>query len=118
MDETDKIRRSALERKYLSFFALGEVVREVCRLRERDEVEFLRSFSKPKWQDEKSKSRFVDEAFNLACDIVVQVYQAAKEHGPFFVHRNFFRDQDTLAQIRNARASRRSQLKNLADDGR
>lgn len=113
IDEADVLRKAALERKYLAFFALGETLREVCRLQEKDESDMLRSFSKPRWQDDKAKLKFVDDAFGLACDIVVQVYQAAKGRGTLFVHRNFFRDIETLNNIKSAKAARKSNFQSL-----
>ena len=112
--EDETLRKGALERKYLVFFALGEVIREVCRLRKIDEAELLKSFGKPKWQDDNRKLKFVSNAFTAACDMVVQAYQMAQTK-PNFVHRNFFRDAETLSSIRSAKASRKSELQRLAE---
>jgi hypothetical protein len=109
----DLLRKHALERKYLIFFALGEVFKEICRLRNIEEANYLRSFSKPRWQEEEVRRKFVDKAFSLACDMVVQAYQIA-EGRPGFVHRNFFRENETLLSISNTKASRRSQIVDLA----
>jgi hypothetical protein len=114
-DELDKVRANALERKYLVLFALGEVIREVCRTGQVDETVALHMFGKPRWQDDEKKTAFVDEAFSLACDLVVQAYQLAQVKEATFVHRNFFRDPETLVSIKSAKAAQRSQLRKLAD---
>lgn len=113
-EEYWSVRKSALERKYLVFFAVGEVFREVSRLRNAEERELLISFSKPRWQSESSRTAIVTEAFLIACDMVVQAYQIAQSK-PLFVHRNFFRDSETLVAIRNTKISRRAALQKLAD---
>lgn len=114
-DDVDQIRLRALERKYLTFFAFGEVLREICRLRKIDENAFLRSFSKPRWQNDGDKVEFVKESFAIACDMVVQAYQMARSGGQPFVHRNFFREAATLVSVRDARAARRGQLTKLSE---
>jgi hypothetical protein len=113
-DEADVVRKNALERKYLAFYALAEVMSEVCRLKKIDEADFLRTLSKPKWQDDKNRVKFVNEAFDVACDMVVQAYQIA-QNKPNFVHRNFFRDSDTLTVIKGAKASRKGELRRLSE---
>jgi hypothetical protein len=112
-DEYESLRKSALERKYLTFFALGEAMREIVRLRKIDEAELLRSYSKPKWQEDNGKVAFVTKAFSVACDMVVQAYQMAQTKVPF-VHRNFFRDEETLSNIRSSKVARRANLQELS----
>lgn len=109
----DGNRKSALERKFLVFFAVGEVVREVCKINKCDENLFLKTFAKPKWQDDSAKRRFVSDVYGLACDVIVQVYLAAQKH-PDFVHRNFYRVSETLGDIRNAWSTRRGELVRIA----
>jgi hypothetical protein len=115
LDDLDRLRAVALERKYLTFFALGEVIREVCKLRNLDEALVLSLFGKPRWQDDDKKIAFIEEAFSLACDMVVYAYQLAQAKDSNFVHRNFFRDPETLTSIRSAKAAQRSQMKKLAE---
>lgn len=43
-----------------------------------------------------------------------QAYQMAQSK-PKFVHRNFFRDAETLASIKSAKAARKGELTRLAD---
>jgi hypothetical protein len=112
-DEIDLLRKSALERKFLVYFAAGEVLREVCKMRSIEETSMLRSFAKPRWQTEKNKTEFIDEVFQVSTDMVVQAYQLAQK-APGFVHRNFFRDAETVPTIKSARASRKGQLQQLA----
>ncbi len=109
--EGDDIRRLALERKHLVFFAIGEVFREIAKNKKVEECELIASFSKPRWMDEDAKKRIVEEAFYVACDMVVQAYQMA--NAKQVIHRNFFRDSETLASIRSALISRRSQISRL-----
>jgi hypothetical protein len=114
LDDSDIIRRRALERKYLTFCALGEVIRGACRLQKIEEGDFLRNFGKPRWQEEDKILQFIEEAFGLALDMVVQAYQMA-QRDPAFVHRNFFRSNDTQVSIHDALASRRRQLQHLSE---
>ncbi|MFH1158972.1 MAG: AIPR family protein [Pseudomonadota bacterium] len=113
-DPSVKTRKNALERKLLTFYALGEVLREVCRLKKHDEEDLLRFFSKPRWQEEPSCKLFVKDSFLLGCDMIVQAYQLA-QMDPNFVHRNFFRDTKILTTIKSSRASRQCNFTQLVE---
>ena len=113
-DDSSSLRKYALERKYLVFFAVGEVFREICKLKATDEAKLLVAFSKPKWQGENNRVALVKEAYYLGCDLVVQAYQIAQSK-PGFVHRNFFRDPQTLADIRSAKAGQRRAFVKLSE---
>ena len=112
-DEADLLRKSALERKFLVFFAVGEILREVARLQSFPEASLFRFFAKPKWQLDEKKLEYVQEIYSLGADMVVQAYQLGQKT-PGFVHRNFFRDPDSLSSIRAARASRKGQLQQIS----
>lgn len=111
-EDTEKVRKLALERKHLVFFSLGEVFREIAKLKKVEAADFISSFSKPRWLDETPKKRTVQEAFEIACDITVQAYQMAVARQ--VIHRNFFRDSETLTSIRNSLISRKSQISRLS----
>jgi AIPR protein len=116
-DDADRayvnLQKNALERKYHVFFVLGEVLREVCKIQQRDFTQFLNGYSRPKWRDDKKKQDLIDLILEVACDALGQTYQVASKSGDF-VHRNFFRDEAFPNLLRESLATRRSQIKSIS----
>lgn len=92
----------ALERKGLVYFAIGEVARQAYRKQSWDLDHDLRKLANPNgWlQDEPTApKRALATAFDVASKVLTQRYDIAKKN-PSFKHRNWFRDQETLRDIR------------------
>ena len=63
----------------------------------------LRKLAKPNnwWPDPSSSPRVaLDTALNIASKVLIQQYESKKKL-PMFKHRNWFRDLDTLTDIRS-----------------
>lgn len=109
----ERQRMKATERKYLVCFAMGELIRELAAFGGKSESEYLKSYAKPKWQSDNSKTSKVTAIFEAACDMVAAAYMAMSNN-PDFVHRNFFRSQATISAIQNAKSAMRSTIRVLS----
>jgi hypothetical protein len=107
------LQKNALERRYHVFYALGEVVREVCKIQQKDVHEFVAGYAKPKWREEPKKQELINSMLEIGIDILVQAYQLASRSGDF-VHRNFFRNEEIQKLLKEAMATRRSQTKGIS----
>jgi AIPR protein len=108
------LQKNALERKYHVYFALGEVIREVAKQSKKNVDDILVGYAKPKWKEDAKRQEQVGKMLDVACDMLVHAYEVAQSKSATFVHRNFFRSEDTLTAIRNAKVSRMSQLKSIS----
>ena len=101
-DNTPLISKRTLEGRYLIFFALGVVFHRIANIRKVTLENFLKSekFDTPSWRDNKKKMELIENAVKLSCDALVQIYTASSKN-PNFVHRNWFREQDTLRELKN-----------------
>jgi hypothetical protein len=99
-EETERtIVRSALERRWLVFFTLGEILRQKYKRTNSDLDADLARLAKPKWLDNSlGPNAEVKRYSRLACEVLVKVYRAAAKSSEF-THRNWFRSRDTLKDI-------------------
>lgn len=98
-EEEIALVRHALERRWLLYYTVGEIIRRKYK-NEKDELESdIARLSKPKWLDEKSGiAREIKRYTHLACEVQIKVYRSASR-SPSFVHRNWYRTQETLKDI-------------------
>ena len=92
----------ALERRWIVFYSVGELLRMIYSARHLDLDADLRFLGKPnKWMTVKDSSTYsaVEELLSLASTAVVQAYNKVSDH-PDFKHRNWFRNDKTLQDIR------------------
>ena len=97
------LSKRALERRHLVFFVVGVILREIAQLSGADFDDFLRKtgFNNPNWRDTPNKIKLIENAIGLSCDVVIQDYQHRFDNTDF-VHRNWFREQDTLRRLRES----------------
>jgi len=111
--EQKKLVNSALERRYLVYYAVGALIRERARKSNLDSDADIAKLSKPNWLDcnEKYLQR-VNDLTDSACEILIRVYRSAQQDSDF-VHRNWFRSPGTLDQIRTEIKTSQSMLKQI-----
>ncbi len=93
----------SLERKGLIYFAVGELQRMSYQKQGLNLEHDLRKLAKPNnwWPDPSSSPRVaLDAAFSIASKVLIQQYDSKKKSS-VFKHRNWFRDPDTLTDIRS-----------------
>ncbi len=100
-DNTPLISKRALEGRYLIFFTVGIILRELSHLNESEFHEFLltEGFDKPSWRTEDKKIELIENAVKLSCDVLINDYSYSIRNRDF-VHRNWFREQDTLKRLK------------------
>jgi len=92
--------KNALERRWMVFWTCGELLRLIYKERSEDLDSALRRLYKPTWIN--SKGQLADalkRIVELACQALIVVYQRAASRSDFS-HRNWFRSQATLSEIR------------------
>jgi hypothetical protein len=101
--ETDSSTlKLALERRYMVFFGVGELLRLNYVASGKDLNADLRQLHRPAWLDADGGSRkVIKEYFDLAVAALVQSYEAGAQ-GQSFTHRNWFRSKDTLDSIKKS----------------
>jgi hypothetical protein len=91
----------ALERRWMLFFVIGELLRSRYRLAGRKLEEEIRHLSKPKWLDESNwPAKAIGRYVRSACEILIKNYRTASKDANF-IHRNWFRAKDTLENLRD-----------------
>lgn len=93
----------ALERKNLVFFAVGELLRQTYAKEEWDLAHDLSRLAKPNaWRADMSSSprTALSKAFEIASMVLRQRYETKRTSSPGFKHRNWFRDENTLNEVR------------------
>lgn len=124
-DRSEGIAASGLERRWIVYYAVGQLLRLVYASKGADLDADLRRLSKPnKWMDNpKSEAKAgIAESFKLVSVAVSKAYGLAAKD-PEFRHRNWFRNINTLSDI-NAeleiipqyRASKDLPMLSAADD--
>lgn len=90
--------KNALERRWLVFYTVGELL----RAKHDDEVDLASIFKRladPEWTDGKTKQReAISQYVEYACEILIDIYRNERRDKDF-THRNWHRDQSTLAKI-------------------
>lgn len=93
----------SLERKGLVFYAVGELER-LSYLRQGFDVESdLRKLAKPNtWlaEDDTAPKKALSKAFDIAIKVLAREYDQKKANDTNFKHRNWFRDENTLASVK------------------
>jgi hypothetical protein len=93
----------ALERRWLYYYALGEAIRRMYGMTERNVDEALIALADPTWLDsaEKKATRLqqaIEQFSEIAFRALKKVYTDATRH-PNFRHRNWFRSEQTLREL-------------------
>jgi len=102
-DSSPILSKRALEGRYLIFFTVGVILRQIAQIQGTDIDSFLTTsgFHNPNWRDSSIKQDLIETAVNLSCDVLVQDYLNSIRHTDF-VHRNWFREQDTLRRLKES----------------
>jgi hypothetical protein len=109
--------KNALERRWMVYFVVGELLREVYRQIGADLDSEIRRLSKPGWMLEDGvEARSVEKYTRLACSVLIKAYRSASK-GADFSHRNWFREKATLLDIRQEIPSELQTLKMILDSG-
>jgi hypothetical protein len=100
-DTADRpVSKNALERRWLVFFAVFELLRRKYVREGLDLDAALRRLANPRWLDNakcKEKQTILEYTIN-ACEVLIRVYASASTN-PNFMHRNWYRLQSTLTAI-------------------
>ncbi len=94
----------ALERKGLIYFAVGELERQSYAKQGWDLDHDLSKLAKPNnWLTEgrSGSCSALATAFEVVTKVLIQQYETRKKIEPAFKHRNWFREEGTLADIRS-----------------
>jgi hypothetical protein len=94
--------KGALERRWMLFFAVGELLRAKYRREKKDLDEDIRRLWKPSWFDNKDKNPAgaIVKTVRAASEMLVKIYKGASEQS-IFVHRNWFRSEETKKRIQD-----------------
>lgn len=101
-EDLKPVIKAALERRWMLYFALGELLREKYQREQSDLPASLRRLGKPRWMDEpedKGEMASLKKYCNAAKEILIRCYRNAMK-SPTFVQRNWYRSDDTLRDIR------------------
>lgn len=99
-DEERALVKNALERRWMVYFALGEALRARYAKAKRDLREDLRRLAKTSWLDNETQppATVLVTYGRFGCEVLVKTYrQASKSSG--FVHRNWFRSDETRKDV-------------------
>jgi hypothetical protein len=108
---TELITKSALERRWLVYFVVGELMRQVCAQRGINIQTEIARFAKPQFALADGVEH-VREYVETACEILVKQYRSASKRADF-THRNWFRDSRTLRELEQDIADSPRLLKQL-----
>lgn len=94
------LAKNALERRWLVFAAVGELLRHLYRNDESQLNLDLVAYARPDYARESGAVKIIDELAETVCATLVFLYQqeAGKKE---FKHRNWFRDPKTIEKIHN-----------------
>jgi hypothetical protein len=101
-EESRKTKHSALERRWMFYFALGCVARKAYENLEEQYTADLRKLSKPAWMNEGSDgtvAKTISRQSKFAMQAMKQTYEENAKTGAS--HRNWFRSPATLEGIKN-----------------
>jgi hypothetical protein len=97
----DQVSGLALERRYVVYYAVGELLRMNYEYKGRDLDADLRKLSNPRWTEKDGPERCaIREVTDLAFTALVKAYETASRQKDFR-HRNWFRDKDFLEGVRS-----------------
>lgn len=90
---------NALERRWMVYFVVGELLRARYKSKPADLNTAIRRLSKPHWLDEDNAvSRSLDQYVHAACEMLVKTYRSESKK-PDFKHRNWHRSKSILDTI-------------------
>jgi hypothetical protein len=95
----DELAGSALERRYMVYYAVGELLRMIYRESGLNLDDDLRKLGRPKWTEREGPEKTVlRELTKLAFSGLIKAYETASK-APDFRHRNWFRDRRYMSGI-------------------
>lgn len=100
-DNSEGESSPGLERRWVVYYAVGELLRLIYKVKNADLDTDLRRLGKPnRWMDDPKNATKIAlrEIFKLSCLATNKAY-AQGEKQPNFRHRNWFRDPHTLTDI-------------------
>jgi len=112
-DESPLISKQVLEKILLVYFSLKEVLEQTCKVKDVDFKLLILRYSSPGWRDDQKKSSIVDDALNIASDLLINAYQIRSQQKNFS-QRDWSRQKTTLEEIRNGLLARSSEVNHLA----
>jgi hypothetical protein len=101
-DSSEGLNSPGLERRWMVYYAVGELLRSIYQVRGKDLDADIRRLYKPNdWMDtnKNQTTEALAEVFKLIVTAVNKVYAQASKH-PDFRHRNWFRDDNTLVDLK------------------
>ncbi len=103
----DEALHLALERRWMVYYTVGELLRLSYKGKPDEMDDDLRRLSKPQWLDdsENDSKLCLTELYGIATSVLRQTYDIDARATENFRHRNWFRSDVTLAQIRNTLAT-------------
>lgn len=100
--DSQPIVKNALERRWLFYFVLGELLRQKYRAISRELTTEIAKLGKPKWMEQDSNCQSeLDRYVKYAAQILISEYRTASKAADF-VHRNWFRQGSTLQRLRES----------------
>ena len=102
--ERRPVVKTALERRWLFFYALGEMFR-LCHPDTSVQTTLLQRMYNPQWWTKHDE--VLIPYIEMACDALINAYEYASSM-PSFVHRNWFRDTHTLSALKSSIARSRT----------
>ena len=96
-----KFRAWALERRYMVYYAVGELLRMIYEFKGASLDFDLRKLANPKWTEKDGVERSaIREVTDLAFTGLVKAYETAS-HEEDFRHRNWFRDRKYMEGVKS-----------------
>jgi hypothetical protein len=109
--------KNALERRWMVFIVVGELLREVYKQIGADLGSEIRRLAKPGWMlEDGTEARTVEKYTRLGCSVLIKAYRSGSK-GADFSHRNWFREKATLSDIRQEVPPELQTLKMILDSG-
>lgn len=97
----DSVAGSALERRYMVFYGVAELLRMIYERETKSLTQDLRKLGAPKWTEKEGPlKRTIRELTDLAFTGLTKAYETASRAKDFH-HRNWFRDRDYLEGIKS-----------------
>ena len=97
---TRPIAKQALERRWMVFYAVGELLRTKFREEDIEPKSAIGRLSKPKWTEDGTSAEVtaIHEYTDEACELLTDCFQHRCEN-PNFTQRNWYRSRSTLEDI-------------------
>lgn len=92
------IVKDALERRWMVFLAVGELIRAKYGKDNDRLLSDIRRFANPNYAEKDAPQDAIRRYTKGGCEILIRVYRSASKD-PTFTHRNWFRDKRTLSEV-------------------